>query len=142
MFYFVSPLFCIINLMGVFQSISILKIIAEILTNSIKNYFKSLFKKYFQIDSFSINDYIKQYEYYSMLNNNTKKETFDFSLTMFMAFLGDAFLKAKGFRISFSVLAVLNIGAMILISNFSFEDYDHMTIMIIHIPYSRCYICY
>ena len=124
MFYFVSPLFCIINLMGVFQSISILKIIAEILKNSIKNYFKSLFKP-FQIESFSINDYIKEYEYYSMLNNDTKKETFDFSLTMFMAFLGDAFLKAKGFRISFSVLAVLNIGAMVLISNFSFEDYDH-----------------
>ena len=124
MFYFVSPVFCIINLMGVFQSISMLKIIAEILKNALMNYFKSLMNESKDIKKFSLNDYIKQYEYYSMFNNDTKKEAFDFNLTMFMAFLGDAFLKAKGFRISYSVLSIINIAAIILILNFSFDDYD------------------
>ena len=124
MFYFVSPLFCIINLMGVFQSISMLKIISEILKNALKNYFKSLMNDTEKITKFSLNDYIKQYEYYSMFNNNTKKEAFDFNLTMVMACIGDAFLKAKGFRISYSVLSIINIAAIILILNFSFEEYD------------------
>ena len=124
MFYFVSPVFCIINLMGVFQSITMLKIIAQILKNAIKNYFKSLMKNTDEIEKFSINDYLKEYEYYSLFVNDVMKEVFDFNLTMLMAFLGDALLEAKGFRKSFSAFAILNVVAMILILNFSFEEYD------------------
>ena len=79
-----------------------LKIISEILKNALKNYFKSLMNDTEKITKFSLNDYIKQYEYYSMFNNNTKKEAFDFNLTMVMACIGDAFLKAKGFRNQYS----------------------------------------
>ena len=124
MFYIVSPLFGIINLVGIFQSISMMKIIFQILKNSLKNYYISLMKESKDITKFSINDYIKQYEYFEMFINNVKNETFDFNLMMLMAFLGDILLKSRGFRISISVFAALNIGAIFLILNFSFEDYD------------------
>ena len=60
-----------------------------------------------------------------MLDNDTKKESFDFNLMMLMAFLGDILLKSRGFRVSVSVFAVFNIISMFLILNFSFDDYNH-----------------
>ena len=69
---------------------------------------------------------MNQYEFYEMLNNDVKKETFDFNLMMFMAFLGDALLMSRGFRISISVFGAVNIGAIFLIMNFTFERYDRV----------------
>ena len=124
MFYIVAPLFCIINLMGVFQSISIMNVIFQIFKNSLYNYYKYLMNKSSEIEKMSLKDYMNQYEYYEMFYKDVKKETFDFNLMMFMAFLGDALLISRGFRISISVFSAINIGAIFLIFNFKFEDYN------------------
>ena len=126
MFYFVAPLFCIINLMGVFESISIMNVLFQIFKNSLYNYYQSLMKESHEIEKMSLKDYMNQYEFYEMLNNDVKKETFDFNLMMFMAFLGDALLMSRGFRISISVFGAVNIGAIFLIMNFTFERYDRV----------------
>ena len=126
MFYFVAPLFCIINLMGVFESISIMNVLFQIFKNSIYNYYQSLMKESHEIEKMSLKDYMNQYEFYEMLHNDVKKETFDFNLMMFMAFLGDALLMSRGFRISISVFGAVNIGAIFLILNFTFERYDRV----------------
>ena len=122
MYYIIAPVFSIINLIGVFQSISIMKVIFQILKNALYNYYISWTSS--DVEPFSINKYMEQYDFYKMLNNDTKKESFDFNLMMFMAFLGDILLKSRGFRISTSIFGGINIISMFLISNFSFDDYD------------------
>ena len=125
MFYIIAPLFSIINLLGVFQSISIMKIIFEVIKKAVYNYFISITKDAKEIEKYSINLFRENYEFYHMLDNDTKKESFDFNLMMLMAFLGDILLKSRGFRVSVSVFAVLNIISIFLILNFSFGDYNH-----------------
>ena len=125
MFYIIAPLFSIINLLGVFQSISIMKIIFEIIKNAAYNYYISITTDAKDIEKYSINLFRENYEFYHMLDNDTKKESFDFNLMMLIAFLGDILLKSRGFRVSVSVFAVFNIISMFLILNFSFDDYNH-----------------
>ena len=125
MFYFIAPAFSIINLLGVFQSISIMKIIFQVIKNAVYNYYISITTDPKEIEKYSINLFRENYEFYHMLDNDTKKESFDFNLMMLMAFLGDILLKSRGFRISVSVFAVFNIISMFLILNFSFENYNH-----------------
>ena len=125
MFYIIAPAFSIINLLGVFQSISIMKIIFQVIKNAVYNYIISITKDSKEIEKYSINLFRENYEFYHMLDNDTKKESFDFNLMMLMAFLGDILLKSRGFRISVSVFAVFNIISMFLILNFSFNDYNH-----------------
>ena len=122
MYYIIAPVFSIINLIGVFQSISIMKVIFQILKNALYNIYISWTSS--NVEPFSINKYMEQYDFYKMLNNDTKKESFDFNLMMFMAFLGDILLKSRGFRISTSIFGGINIISMFLISNFPFDDYD------------------
>ena len=112
MYFIISPAFGIINLIGVFQSISIMKIIFKILKNALYNFY--LFWTSSDVKPLSINQFIEQYDFYKMLNDNTKKESFDFNLIMLMAFLGDILLKSKGFRISTLIFACLNILSMFL----------------------------
>ena len=124
MYYIIAPAFSIINLLGVFQSISIMKVIFQIIKNAFYNYFISITRAQNQIEKYSINLFREKYDFYHMLSNDTKKEAFDFNLMMFMAFLGDILLKSRGFRISFFVFAVINVISMFLIMNFSFDDYN------------------
>ena len=124
MFYIIASAFSIINLVGGFQSISIMKILFQIIKNALYNYYISITTDQNQIELYSINLFREKYEFYHMLNIDTKKEAFDFNLMMFMAFLGDILLKSRGFRISASVFAVINIISMFLILNFSFDDYN------------------
>ena len=76
------------------------------------------------ITKFSINDFNEQYNFYNLFFEDTKMETFDFNLMMLSAFLGDILLKSRGFRISISVFAFLNLGSIFLILNFSFYEYE------------------
>ena len=62
-----------------------------------------------EIEKYSLNLFREKYEFYKMLYYDTKKESFDFNLMMFMAFLGDILLKARGFRIFISIFAILNL---------------------------------
>ena len=124
MFYVISPIFGIINLIGIFESITILKIIFQILLNSSIIYLKSLRKNTEKNDYFSIEDFNNNYNFYNMFFEDTKKESFDFNLIMFTSFLGDILLKSRGFRISISVFGGINGIGMLLILGFSFFNYN------------------
>ena len=121
---FISPVFIIINLIGIFESISIMNNVFQILKNSVVIYFKSLTTDKEKIEKFSINDINNNYNFFNLLLQNSKNDTFDFNLMMFMAFLGDICIKSKGFIISTSIFAGINVISFLLIANFSFNDYN------------------
>ena len=121
---FMSPAFIIVNLIGVFESISIMNVIFETLKNSVSIYFNSLGKDKEEIEKFSINDINNNYNFYNLLLKNSKNDTFDFNLMMLMAFLGDICFKSLGFIASTSIFGVINIISFFLITNFSFYDYN------------------
>ena len=124
MFYIVSPLFGIINLIAIFESISIMKILWQILKNAIVVYFNSLGEEDDKITKFSIYDFNNKYNYYFMFFEGAKKDSFDFNLVMFTAFLGDLLMQSRGFRVSTAVFSLINALSIILILSFSFLDYD------------------
>ena len=124
MYYIISPLFSIINLVGVFESISILKILFQVIKNAIRHYYISLMQETENITKFSVNKFNDQYNFYNLFFEDSKRETFDFNLMMFCAFLGDILLKSRGFRISISIFAGINIVSYFFIFNFAFYDFD------------------
>ena len=123
MFYILSPLFSLINLIAVFQSIYIFDTLAEIIRNSISYYYHSLFDE--NIEPFSIDKFNQTYNFYNRLLTRTLNEPFDFNLMMFMAFLGDALLKAKGLTFTIILFGIIINGiAFLLLYSFNFKDYD------------------
>ena len=123
MFYILSPLFSLINLIAVFQSIYIFDTLAEIIRNSISYYYHSLFDE--NIEPFSIDKFNQTYNFYNRLLARTLNEPFDFNLMMFMAFLGDALLKAKGLTFTIILFGIIINGiAFLLLYSFNFKDYD------------------
>ena len=124
MFYIVSPLFGIINLIAIFESLSIMKILWQILKNAVTVYFKSLGEEDDKITKFSIYDFNNKYNCYFMFFEEAKNDTFDFNLVMFTAFLGDLLMQSRGFRVSTAVFSLMNALSFILVLSFSFLDYD------------------
>ena len=124
MFYIISPIFGIINLIGIFESITMMNIIFQILKNAAIAYFESIRKDKTDIKLFSLEDFNNNYNFYNMFFESTKKESFDFNLMMFTGFLGDILLKSRGFRISTFIFAIINGISIFLIISFSFFDYD------------------
>ena len=124
MFYVISPIFGIINLIGIFETITMMNILFEILKNAIVAYYYSTQLESYQITKFSLNDFHKKYNFYNMFFEDTKKESFDFNLMMFTAFLGDILLKARGFRVSIFIFSLINLFSIFLILNISFTIYD------------------
>ena len=61
MYYIISPLFSIINLIGIFESISIMKIIFQIIKNAVVNYYIALMNEEEDITKFSVNDFNEQF---------------------------------------------------------------------------------
>ena len=123
MFYVISPLFVIINLIGIFESITIMKIIFQILKNSIIIYINSFLRDN-EAKTFAINDFNNKYNFYHLFFEDTRKESFDFNLMMFTAFLGDILLRSRGFRISTFVFGVGNGLSIFLILGFTFVNYN------------------
>ena len=124
MYYIISPIFSIINLIGVFESISMMKIIFQVIKNALVNYYIALMNEEEKITKFSINNFNEQYNFFNLFLEDTKMETFDFNLMLLSAFLGDILLKSRGFRISISVFAFLNFISIFLLLNFPFHDYE------------------
>ena len=85
MFYVISPLFGIINLIGIFESITMMNTIFQILKNSVIIYANSFLKDY-EPKTFSINDFNSKYNFYHIFFEDTKKESFDFNLMMFILY--------------------------------------------------------
>jgi len=113
MFYILSPLFSLINLIAVFQSIYIFDTLAEIIRNSISYYYHSLFDE--NIEPFSIDKFNQTYNFYNRLLTRTLNEPFDFNLMMFMAFLGDVLLKAKGLTFTIILFGIIINGRAFLL---------------------------
>lgn len=124
MLYVVVLIFGIINLIAIFESITMLNIISQISINSFFAYIKSLRKDPNDITKFSINDFNYNYNFYFLFFEDIKKEAFDFNLMMFFGFIGVILLKATGYRVSTIICLIINGAALTLIYIFSFYDYD------------------
>ena len=124
MYYVISPIFGVITLIGIFESISIMNILFEIFINSLKTYFNSLRKEYNEIDKFSIDDFNNNYNFYFKFFENVKTESYNFNLMMFFSFIGYSLLKATEFRIAIAIFGGLTVFGIFDILIFSFMDYD------------------
>ena len=124
MFYIISPLFGVINLVAIFESLSMMRVLWQMLKNAIVVYFNSLGEEDDKITKFSVLDFNNKYNYFFMFFEDAKKDSFDFNLVMFTAFLGDLLLQSRGFRVSTAVFALMNAVSIFLVLSFSFLDYD------------------
>ena len=123
MFYILSPLFSTINLIAIFQSIYIMSTLFEVIVNTVPFFIKSLRND--PQSPFSIDDFNEKYNFYDKLMTRTLNEPFDFNLMLFMAFLGNALLKAKGLTFTLGIFCILiNGAAFVLLYVFDFKDYD------------------
>ena len=119
MFYIIAPLFTIINLIGIFQIISVQKAVLALFTSSLECYFFS--SKHEQIKK----DYVKviPFEFFHFIYEESKKESIDFNLTMLMSFLGNMLLKSCGFIISSILFFLINFLSFFILIIFSYDDY-------------------
>ena len=124
MLYIMFLIFGVINLIGIFESITMLNIMSQISKNSVIHYFKSLRKDPKDIQKFSVNDFNNNYNFYYLFFEDIKKDAFDFNLMMFFGFFGGILLNAIGFIWTTGIWLVINGIALVLIYIFSFFDYD------------------
>ena len=101
MFYFISPLFAIVNLIGIFQVISIMKSLFILVKNSILLYL-----------GFDIKEGIEVFDFYKYFHNESMNEEIDFNLMLFTGFIGDILLKSRGYRISSVLFWIINAGSL------------------------------
>ena len=110
MYYLIAPLFSIINLIGIFQIKSIMKIVLLIFKNVIKFYYQFHFKD--KTDDFS---HEKHVNFYAIFYNNSYNEIVDFNLVMISGFIGNIILKSTGFYITSIIFLFINLGGVLLI---------------------------
>ena len=95
----------------------------EVIVNTVPFFIKSLRND--PQSPFSIDDFNEKYNFYDKLMTRTLNEPFDFNLMLFMAFLGNALLKAKGLTFTLGIFCILiNGAAFVLLYVFDFKDYD------------------
>jgi len=119
MFYIISPLFTIINLIGIFEIKSIMNALLIVLKNSIINGFK----KFFHSNGITLN-FNEDYNFYNIFLTQSIDIAPDFDLIMIMNFFGFILLKTKGFKISSIVFLLINCVSISLIYFFNFNDYN------------------
>ena len=113
MYYFIAPLFSIFNLMGVFQIISIMKVVSFIFKNVIKFFYQFHFTE--KTDEFI---YEKQINFKKIFYQNSYNEMVDFNLVMISGFIGNLILKSTGFYVTSIIFLVINsIGIVIIFSS-------------------------
>ena len=127
-FYFLLPFLIIINLSGIFQSITKLNSISTILKNSIKYYFvKEKFdEKYSKEDKF-LKHYETNYNFYQIFFKESLKNSLDFNLIMLSNFIGFILLRFIGFYLSSFILLSINLISFSRIANFNFMEIDRET---------------
>lgn len=138
MFYVLSPIFVIINLIGIFQSKIIMTSLFEVLKNSALYYFKNN-SNYINDTNIGDNDsnrtnnetyyfnYNETYNFYNLYYKSSLDKSINFDLMMIMDFIGCIFLKSLGFRITSLIFLLLNSISFFLIYNFKFDSFDHET---------------
>jgi len=137
MFYFISPLFGVIFLIGIFQLITIMKSLSSLLSKSFTTYYKCTFKNDCTIELVNnSNNEENVFDFYNYIRNNAINETIDFNLMMVTGFVGDSLLKSLGFRKASFMLGVVNVGILFWLSTFELDfkdegifDYDFFKIL-------------
>lgn len=117
MFYIISPIFVIINLIGIFEVVSIMKALFYVLKYVLIIYFELILKMKPKID-------YKKYNFYEVFFNSYFEKQVDFKLMMATDFLGCILLKSLGFRISSFIFLILNGIGIALLITFDFKDYS------------------
>ena len=134
MFFFISPVLGIINLIGIFQIISVMKTVNEILFNSLKYYFIE------DKEEKNPDFYEKKFNFFKIFFKKSENQSIDFNLMMFTAFIGNLLLISRGFRISSFVFMIINCFSLFLLLKFDFEafrdEYDFFSILYL----ALCYI--
>ena len=112
MFLFLLPLFTIVNLIGIFQILSIMNILYEAIKTGIYCYF-------------GIEDEEESYDFYNFYGYYIKEsldEGIDFDLMTTMSFFGALLYKYSGFIKSSIFFLLINVIAILLILNF-YDEY-------------------
>jgi len=115
MIYLVLPIFTIINLIGIFQIISVMNILYETIVNSIKCYLN--------LEDKDENSSYEFYNFYSFYFKEAFGEGIDFDLMMTMDFVGSALYNYFGFKFSSIIFLFVNCGSLFLILNF-YDKFD------------------
>ena len=121
MFIFFSTFFVIINLIGIFQLITLMKTLFEFLKNCIIIFFT--------LDENNIDDDKKEelkqkYNFFELFSEKSKNNEIDFNLMMITNFFGEILLKSRGFRVSLFLFMIINCIPLFLIINFNFDSYE------------------
>ena len=115
MFYVIAPIFGVIFLIGIFQIISLKKALSDLIKRSLKDYYQCQIRSNCNM---TIISNMTEYRFYDYFYESSMNETIDFNLMMITAFIGELFLKSRGFRISSGTLSLINLGCMFWIYNF------------------------
>lgn len=108
-FYIFCPFMTVVNLIGIFQMISVMKILSHFLWKSIKI-------------CLSLNELenIESYQFFNNFYSELLKEPVDYNLMMIMGFLGNILLGTIGYRCSSIIFALINTAGFFMIYNFNF----------------------
>ena len=128
------PLFISINLIGIFQIISVMNALYEAIKRAIVCYL--------DWENKEDKSYYESYNFYSFYFKESINEGIEFDLIETMGFLGTIFVKFYGFRISSILFMILDGISLFLIMNFfsqyndTFEKYSILQILYL----IACYI--
>ena len=135
-FYLISPFFGIINLIGIFQIIAIMKALNRVFYYLLKYYFKYRFTNFTEEEYQNLYD--KDINFYKIFFENSQdKQLIDFNLIFFTSILGNLLLKTRGFRVSSSIFLLTNCISLVLLLNYKFDeklknvDYSFLSILYI-----------
>ena len=127
-FYFILPFLIIINLSGIFQSITTMNSISTILKKSIKYYFvKDKFDEKYSREDKYLKYYETNYNFYQIFFKESLKNSLDFNLIMLSNFLGLILLRFIGFNLSSFFCLSITVIALSRIANFNFMEIDKET---------------
>ena len=121
MIIFFSTFFVIINLIGIFQLITLM--------NTLSEFIKTCILTYFTLDENNLDDVkkaelVQKYNFYEIFLEKSKNNEIDFNLMMFTNIFGEMILNSTGFRFSSSISMFINCIPFFLIVNFNFDSYE------------------
>ena len=132
------PLFIVINLIGIFEIISVMNALSEVINRAITCYF--------DLEDKEDKEYYEFTNFYSFYYKFTIDEGIEFDLIETMSFLGIIFFKFYGFSVTSGFFMVINIIALFLIMNFfseyseGFEKYSLFQILYLIIVYILLFV--
>ena len=133
-YYFISIIFSIINLIGIFIIVAIKNALLSLLIN----YFYLIIRKIKQEHDI---DNINDYNFYYLLFNESLNDTIDFDLMMFMDFLGGLFLKWIGFFFSSIIFLFFNVVGLFLVLSFDYTRLEKLNLIETIISFVYILIC-